>query len=700
MNLALLLAVVVAPQDTTIQTIARRAVEEAQKELGPRAQEIKVTQGIAHVRAGDGPGAKFCFASVLATDPTNAGAIANLGFTLLRLKDVESAGALLAAGAKLHPDCAEIRNNYAHVLLQTGKTEDALKEFDAAARLQPRHPQIDYSRAWILDRQGRKRDAKEILEPIVERYAQHEAAHGLLKRVNEDLGKDAPKDDIDSSRFPGEKTPSPEQTAQFVADMLKRYDELSKEHAQVREEIAGLWTVEDEARAQQEDEREEKRLADLTERAMSGDQAAAEEFGEALTGRDLWLKERAGRVAACGDFATPKRELLEGMESDFTDPNAEHVIRVEELRGMKDLTRDEALEAVNLLAYALSTRLSAEIWKAQFEQHARICPPAMRSVRTRLQETRRTMKQIHAEVEKKLEELRQQYEADLLGQLEYERKVEEVLEDHRQRCTKLVVQFRHFVATTGSQWKASVDGHRARVLEMAAQALDESARASSRFYSLFGCNAPPKEYLAMLTPERLFPVLSPMGPDAAGKAAVAVAAGPDGPGLMQDRMAAIARAHLDRHPPPVRFTVLGIQWSDPKNLVDYWMCLVAFNTRDYQFECPQLGPQFSWFDIVGSLGVDASLTKVDLKAVEISVGMDGTVSVTVGQGFKGGVSLNPFTGKVGMKLGYGYSLGGLGAGAFITLDNDKGLGWVAEVEVGKSTITVAEDTLVELAPQE
>jgi len=113
----------------------------------------------AHARAGRHQQAAEFYRQVLAAEPDNAEALANLGSLALEAGRADVAAGLLSRAAKLRPDVAEVRYPLAAALRALGRWPEALEQCREAAALRPGSPDAHCDVATTLGAMGREVEA-------------------------------------------------------------------------------------------------------------------------------------------------------------------------------------------------------------------------------------------------------------------------------------------------------------------------------------------------------------------------------------------------------------------------------------------------------------------------------------------------------------------------------------------------------------
>jgi tetratricopeptide (TPR) repeat protein len=112
-----------------------------------------------HARAGRQQQAADVYRQVLAAEPDNAEAMANLGSLALQAGRADVAVGLLGRAAKLRPDVAEVRYPLAAALRAVGRWPEALEQYRQAAALRPGSPDALCDVATTLGAMGREDEA-------------------------------------------------------------------------------------------------------------------------------------------------------------------------------------------------------------------------------------------------------------------------------------------------------------------------------------------------------------------------------------------------------------------------------------------------------------------------------------------------------------------------------------------------------------
>jgi predicted Zn-dependent protease len=160
----------------------------------PDQLELAFAEALAHIEAGDKAAARAIAAKLtapylrariadklgddaqvialldpfVATHPDEVGALNLLGYTLAQRKQrLDDAERYLARARDLQPGDPSILDSWGYLLLQRGRTRQAVRALDRAARFSPREPEIlvHLAQAWAAD--GAPGRASEVLDAAV-----------------------------------------------------------------------------------------------------------------------------------------------------------------------------------------------------------------------------------------------------------------------------------------------------------------------------------------------------------------------------------------------------------------------------------------------------------------------------------------------------------------------------------------------------
>jgi tetratricopeptide (TPR) repeat protein len=116
--------------------------------------------GFYYAERGDLGQARSCFASALAINPANPASHAGLARVLLNQGKTEEAIAEAEQAARLDPNLAEAQTTLGQALMRLGRASDALTHYSEAKRLRPDSAAAHYNLANALARLGQLAPAR------------------------------------------------------------------------------------------------------------------------------------------------------------------------------------------------------------------------------------------------------------------------------------------------------------------------------------------------------------------------------------------------------------------------------------------------------------------------------------------------------------------------------------------------------------
>jgi Tfp pilus assembly protein PilF len=159
----------------------RIAVEQPRQ---PEAARL-FSEAVAAHRAGDMPGARKLYDSVLVLTPRDGDALNNLGVLLSAQREYGRALDLLRRAAATTPKNAGVWNNIGTVFHEQGKNNDAIAAFRHALTIDPQHPGAKVGLAQQYLAISALGQAKDLLEEVVAAHPQLPEAHYTLGQVLE-----------------------------------------------------------------------------------------------------------------------------------------------------------------------------------------------------------------------------------------------------------------------------------------------------------------------------------------------------------------------------------------------------------------------------------------------------------------------------------------------------------------------------------
>ncbi len=146
-------------------------------------------QADADLREGRVSEAVLALRAHVAEHPTDAVAIERLAFACHRLGDLPAAAEAFKSLCSIQPSSASAASNFAAVLGQMQRYDEALRHFDRAIALDASFVDARFNRAQILEMRGRTSDAISDFRHVVEANPDHKLAwyrlgHLLINRVD------------------------------------------------------------------------------------------------------------------------------------------------------------------------------------------------------------------------------------------------------------------------------------------------------------------------------------------------------------------------------------------------------------------------------------------------------------------------------------------------------------------------------------
>ena len=156
----------------------------------PNSPSPLLVRAEAAFRAGRLEEADRDLTQLIATQGEQAAACHLLALVARRRGDPARADALFRRALAGAPGDAQLHNNYANLLLDTGALERALDHYEAAVRLGgAAFVEARYHRAVVLHRLGRDADALAALEDVLHTTPDHAAAHSQRAIVLRAMGR-------------------------------------------------------------------------------------------------------------------------------------------------------------------------------------------------------------------------------------------------------------------------------------------------------------------------------------------------------------------------------------------------------------------------------------------------------------------------------------------------------------------------------
>ncbi|MEU3525861.1 tetratricopeptide repeat protein [Streptomyces sp. NPDC038707] len=151
-------------------------------ELKPDEARAHLGLGVLHLKQGDPAGALTALDAAVYHDPKNAQAWSNRGLAQSALGHPDEAEESLRTALARDPRLAEAWNNLAHVLHESGRTQEALTCLDSAVNLST-DPDYVYNRAVLRLEQGDEAGARADTELAGERGADADDLADLRTRL-------------------------------------------------------------------------------------------------------------------------------------------------------------------------------------------------------------------------------------------------------------------------------------------------------------------------------------------------------------------------------------------------------------------------------------------------------------------------------------------------------------------------------------
>lgn len=153
-------------------------------------------QGHANDRAGDLAAAELLYRQAIAADPTSAAAVNDLGLCLARQGKLEPSAAVLHQAIMMRPDKQLYRNNMATVLVELGRTDEALAQLNTVCEPATAH----YNVGQLLVRGGKPLEAQTQFEQAIAVDPSLAPAHEALAKLTIPASGAAPAQAIAAQR--------------------------------------------------------------------------------------------------------------------------------------------------------------------------------------------------------------------------------------------------------------------------------------------------------------------------------------------------------------------------------------------------------------------------------------------------------------------------------------------------------------------
>jgi len=154
-------------------------------EIQPDLPEVHFNLGLALNAVGRQSGAIRHYAEAIRLKPAYTTARLNLGIALAQAGDLAEAIDHLQEAARLQPGSAETHTNLGVALALAGRAADALAAYMTALDLRPDDAQALYNVGFALLEAGRWKEARPYFETAVQMRPDFEAAHEILRRLDE-----------------------------------------------------------------------------------------------------------------------------------------------------------------------------------------------------------------------------------------------------------------------------------------------------------------------------------------------------------------------------------------------------------------------------------------------------------------------------------------------------------------------------------
>jgi tetratricopeptide (TPR) repeat protein len=169
--------------DTQNLEIAEQQVRDALRTNRDDTIALNI-RGIINLRQGKNDIARWILEEkVLALDPANAEALANLGLAYVRLGDLPKAVAALERAVKLNPTSIAARMDLGAIYLEYLNYRDADKQYAVALKLEPDNLEALTGRALTLEGKRKPQEAAELYEKVLSRDPERHALEVRLALI-------------------------------------------------------------------------------------------------------------------------------------------------------------------------------------------------------------------------------------------------------------------------------------------------------------------------------------------------------------------------------------------------------------------------------------------------------------------------------------------------------------------------------------
>jgi tetratricopeptide (TPR) repeat protein len=158
-----------------------QAEEQYQKALAIAPADVSALVGMArlHDRQGQSAKAVELYHRALKADPKSALAYNDLGLCHARQRQLDPSIQALGRAVQLQPENAKYRNNLATVLVEAGRTDDALRELSALGSPAVAH----YNVGYLLHKKGQTADAQRHLQQALVLDPEMSPAREMLAQI-------------------------------------------------------------------------------------------------------------------------------------------------------------------------------------------------------------------------------------------------------------------------------------------------------------------------------------------------------------------------------------------------------------------------------------------------------------------------------------------------------------------------------------